>query len=156
MSSAPVQLLVYAFDAGAPFEGRLVGALERIEAGGSMRVLEALFVRREQEGGELTAINVRGRGGGMTAPLLSFRLDESARRRATEKALRADGGTLRELGDSLEPGAAVAAVLVEHVWAGALADAVEASHGHELVSQTVAASALSELDLAATARGEAG
>jgi hypothetical protein len=156
MSSGPVQLLVYAFEPGAPFEGRLVGALERIEAGGALRVLEAMFVRRDSEGGELTAIDVRGRGGGMTAPLLSFRLDPSARRRATEKALLADEGTLRELGDSLEPGAAIAAVLVEHTWAGALDDAVAASHGHELVSQTVAASALSELDLAATARGETG
>jgi hypothetical protein len=155
-ASGPVQLLVYAFEPGAPYEGRLVGALERLEAGGSMRVLEALFVRREPDGGELTAIDVRGRGGGMTAPLLSFRLDPAARRRASEKALLADGGTLRELGDSLEPGAAIAAVLVEHCWAGALADAVDASHGHELVSQMVTASTLSELDLAATARGKAG
>lgn len=153
MSSGPVQLLVYAFEPGAPFEGRLVGALERLEAGGALRVLEALYVRREPSG-ELTAIDVRGRGGGLTAPLLSFRLDPSERRRATEKALAAEGATLREIGDSLEPGAAMAAVLVEHSWAGSLANAVAASRGREVVSQTVEASALSELDLLATTRGE--
>jgi hypothetical protein len=157
MSGGPVQMLVYAFEPGASFEGRLVGALERLEAGGALRVLEALFVRRDAEGGELTAIDIRGRGGGMTAPLLSFRLDASARRRATEKALRADaGGTLRELGASLEPGAAIAAVLVEHTWARAVDDAVAASHGHELVSEMVEASTLAELDLLATTRGEEG
>jgi hypothetical protein len=155
MSSGPVQLLVYGFDPGAPFEGRLVGALERMEAGGALRVLEALFVRREGEGDELTAIDVRGRGD-MIGPLLSFRLDPSAQRRSTQKALIADAGMLRELGGALEPGAAIAAVLVEHTWAGAVADAVAASNGRELVSKTVAASALSELDLAATTRGEEG
>jgi hypothetical protein len=153
--SAPVQMLVYAFEPGAAFEGRLVGALERLEAGGALRVLEALFVRREAEGGGLTAIDIRGRGGGMTAPLLSFRLDPGSRKRATEKALRADtGGTLRELGESLEPGAAIAAVLVEHTWARALGDAVTASHGRELVSEMVEASAFAELDLLASTREE--
>src|SRR4051812_30216328 len=33
------QLLVYRFGPDAEFEGRLVGALERIESGGAMRVL---------------------------------------------------------------------------------------------------------------------
>jgi hypothetical protein len=157
VSGGPVQLLVYAFEPGAPFEGRLVGALERLEAGGALRVLEALFVRRDAEGGELTAIDIRGRGGGMTAPLLSFRLDAAARKRATEKALRADAeGTLRELGESLAPGAAIAAVLIEHTWARAMGDAVAASHGHELMSEMVEASAFAELDLLAATRREEG
>ena len=41
------QLLVYTFGPGAGFEGQLVGALERIESGGAIRVLDALFVTRE-------------------------------------------------------------------------------------------------------------
>ena len=155
MSGAQVQMLVYAFDPGAPFEGRLVGALERLEAGGALRVLEALFVRRDPDDGELTAIDIRGRGGGMTGPLLSFRLDAGARKRATEKAMRAGSGdTLRELGESLEPGAAIAAVLIEHTWARALEDAVAASHGHQLVSEWVEATAFTELDLLAGTRDE--
>ena len=33
-------------------------------------------MRRDRDGGELTAFDLRGRaGGGLTAPLLSFRLD---------------------------------------------------------------------------------
>lgn len=152
MSDAPVQLLVYAFEPGAAFEGRLVGALERLEAGGALRVLEALFVHREPESGELTAIDIRGRGGGMTAPLLSFRLDPSARKRATQKALAGSGGTLRELGEGLAPGAAIAAVLVEHTWARAVDDAVAASHGRRLVSDWVDAAAFDDLDLLAATR----
>src|SRR5215218_7684373 len=101
----PVQLLVYAFGSDASFEGRLVGAIERIEAGGALRVLEALYVRRDRDGGELTAFDLRGRGGGVK------------------------GETLRELGDGLEPGTALAALLVEHSWARALDDAVERTGG---------------------------
>src|SRR4051812_3148799 len=113
MSPPPsIQLLVYAFGPGAAFEGRLVGALERIEAGGALRVLEALFLRREAGGAELTATGVGGRaGGGLPAPLLSSRLAPAARRGATERALAGgvgvEPGTLRELADGLEPGSAV-------------------------------------------------
>jgi hypothetical protein len=146
----PVQLLVFAFGSDASFEGRLVGALERIEVGGALKVLEALYVRRDRAG-ELTAIDLRGRGGGggMTAPLLSFRLDDRARRRETERALAGDaavdGDTLRELGDGLEPGTALTALLVEHTWARALDDAVERTGGSTVAGGFVEATELAEL-----------
>src|SRR5829696_1233732 len=117
----PAQLLLYRFGANAGFEGRLVGALERIESGGTLRVLDALFVRLDPETEELTAIDVHGRGrGGFVEPLLNFRLDPDTRRRTTEQALASDAGaTLSELAATLEPGTAIAAVVVEHSWAHA-------------------------------------
>ena len=36
--ATPAQLLVYGFAPGAEFEGQLVGAIERIEHGGTLRV----------------------------------------------------------------------------------------------------------------------
>jgi hypothetical protein len=72
MTSA-TQLLLYGFEPGAAFQGRLVGAIERIEIGETLRVLDVLFVMRD-----------------------------------------ADTGGLRPLGDTLEPGGAMAALLVEH------------------------------------------
>ena len=47
-----VQLLVYGFGPGADFEGRLLGALERIESGRTVRILDALFVANDAETGE--------------------------------------------------------------------------------------------------------
>ena len=82
---------------------------------------------RDADTAELVAIARRGRGeGSLVAPLLGFRVDPGERRRASEKALRAGAhsGALRQPGEALEPGAAVAAVLVEHVWVRALDDAV--------------------------------
>lgn len=146
----PVQLLVYGFGPDADFEGQLVGALERIESGGALRILDALFVGRDGETGELVAIDMRaGRVGGSVASLLGFRLDPVERRRATERTLagksNVPGDTLRELGEELEPGAAVAAVLVEHVWAKALEEAVSRIGGTPLASEFVDATGLAEL-----------
>jgi hypothetical protein len=99
------QLLAFAFSPGAAFEGQLVGALERLESGGALRVLDVLFVAADEATGELVAINLQGGTGGLTAKLLDFRLDPAARRRTAERALEDDpsGGTaqlLRDLGKS--------------------------------------------------------
>jgi hypothetical protein len=154
------QILVFGFGPDTNFEGRLVGALERIETGGALRILDALFVHRDAETGELVAIDVRGDGaGGIVAPLLGFRLDPGERRRATKRAL-SSGATgvsaeaLRDLGQALEPGAALAAVLVEHVWARALEDAVSRTGGTPLAIEFVDASGLADLtsELLAAAR----
>ena len=144
MSRPAVQLLVYRFDRDAPFEGHLTGALERIENGGTLRVLEALFVKVDAETGELAAVDLRGRGiGGFISPLLRFRLEPAAQRRATEKALASEAGqTVQELAHSLEPGAAIAALLVEHVWAGVVEDAVARTGGSEVANDFVDATAL--------------
>ena len=156
--STPAHLLIYGFDPGAEFEGRMVGAIERIESGGTLKVLDVLFVMRDPDTAELVAIEQRGRGqGSLVAPLLGFRLDPGDRRRVTEKALRADAGTgaLRRLGEALEPGAAVAAVLVEQVWVRTMNDAVAQSGGKPLASHLVDAAGLHELTadlIAATER----
>jgi hypothetical protein len=153
------QLLVYGFGPGADFEGRLVGALERIESGGALRILEALFVASDPETGELVAVDLQGDSGGIVAPLLGFRLEPAKRRRATERALSSDRGvpgeTLRELEEALEPGTAMVAVLVEHKWARALEEAVSRTGGTPLANAFVETTELAELTpdlLAAAAR----
>ena len=154
-----VQLLAYRFEPGAAFEGQLLGALERIESGGSLRIREVLFVGRDPETGELLAIAARGRQqGSLVAPLLGFRLDPSERARATQKALRAydrgpEPNPLRQLGETLAPGGAVAALLVEHLWAHAIDDAVSRTGGAALISAFVAGTELAEFssELAAAA-----
>ena len=160
--SPQAQLLVYGFGSDASFEGRLVGILERVESGGALRILEALFVGREAGTGELVAVDLRGsRAGGIVAPLLDFRLDPAKRRRSTEKALSDTGGLsadkLRELGAVLDPGEALVAVLVEHAWARSLEDAVSRTGGTPLASEFVDAGSLAKLGpnlLAAVARGD--
>ena len=132
MSVPPVQLLLYAFSADGRYEGRLAGALERMESGGALRILEALFVRHDPETGELTAVDLHSRGAGTWSCRWSAsgstQPSAAARPSAHSKDERL-GETLRQLGAELAPGAAIAAVLVEHTWARALEDAVSQSGG---------------------------
>src|SRR4051794_19244053 len=153
MAAPPlVQLLLYGFGPDADFEGRLVGALERLESGGALKILDALFIHHVADSGELEIVNLKGDGAGsIAAPLLEFRLDAEARRRATRKALAGRPGgippeVLKSVGETLEPGAALAAVLVDHAWRRALEDAVERSAGTHLVSEFVEATKLAELE----------
>ena len=145
------QLLSYGFSADATFEGQLVGALERLESGGALRILDALFIRNDPETGELVAVNLRSDGAGsIAAPLLMFRLDAAERRRITEKTLsdRSRGipaETIRALAAALGPGAALAAVLVDHPWLRALEEAASRGGGTLLASEFVHAEGLSEL-----------
>jgi len=133
------QLLAFEFSAGAAFEGQLLGALERLESGGALRVRDALFVAAQAATGELVATNLQGNTGALTAKLLDFRLDAAARRRPAEGSLEG------ELGKSLEPGSALAVLLVEHVWARGMEDAVARVGGRTLASEFVDAAKLSEL-----------
>jgi hypothetical protein len=158
-ASQHVQLLVYRFSADASFEGRLVGALERLESGGTLRIVEALFIANDAETGELAAVDLRSRGAGsLVGPLIGFRLDPHERRKTTDKALATGGDALRALGEALAPGTAIAALLVEHKWAQTLEDAVAHSGGTRLSSGFVDAAALSELtpELAAAATATGG
>jgi hypothetical protein len=144
------QLLAFGFSPGAAFEGQLVGALERLESGGALRILDVVFVAADDATGELFAIDLHGGTGGLIAKLLDFRLDPAARRRESERSLSEDASEgmaplLRELGKSLEPGAALAVLLVEHVWTGALEDAVSRVGGRVLASEFVSAARLSDL-----------
>ena len=156
-----LQLLALRFDPGAEFEGQLVGALERLESGGTLRIRDVLFVGRDGETGELLAVAAHGRGqGSLVRTLLGFRLDPSERSRTTERALGAydregELHPLRQLAETLEPGGAFAAVLVEHVWARALDDAVARTGGTPLLNAWVAdveLAALSPELVAAAAR----
>ncbi len=142
------QLLVFGFDANAAFEGQLVGALERMESGGALRILDVLFVAADEATGELIAIDLQGGTGGLTAKLLDFRLDPAGQRRKGTSELA------RDLGAALQPGTALAAVLVEHIWSRVLDDAVSRVGGRSLASDFVDASTLSELgaDLLRAAR----
>ena len=138
------QLLGFRFPPGSGFEGQLVGALERIESGGTLRLRGALFVAREPDSGDLVAVTMSSQGqAGMITKLLSFRLDPGARHRVTEEALKGPLGAIVErLAPTVEPGGAVAAVLVEHAWSTVLGDAIERIGGHEVLDTFIEAEEL--------------
>jgi hypothetical protein len=155
MSTPRRQLLAFTFPPGYRLEGQLVGALERIETGGSMRILDAVFVGREDESGDLIAVAMTSdSAAGMVERLLSFRLDPHARGDTTAQALAGPSGPLvRSLESTLEPGEAVAAVLVEHAWEQMLGDAIDRVGGAPLHNKLVEDERISEEHLAGAEPG---
>jgi Family of unknown function (DUF6325) len=105
----PVSFVAAGFGPEAAFEGRIVAELERFEQTGMLRVLDVLFVRRLPGSGELeTRPGIPGR------PTLVSQTD------------------VDEVAGALEPGQAAGLLLLEHVWARELEDAVTATGGEIL------------------------
>ena len=139
------QLLIFRFGPDATFEGGLLGAVERIESGMSLRLLDILLLRREPEAGELEAMSTRGGGAsGVASAVLDFRLDATARR-ATSVQTLAEHPELVDLGARLGPGDALVALLVEHRWAQALSEAVGRMGGEASHAEFVAEASLRQL-----------
>ncbi len=82
----------------------------------------------------------------MVGRLIGFRLDPGARKSATSRALGGPAAELvQTLAARLEPGAAIAAILVEHAWEGVLSDAIGRLGGTEVAAEFVEAGGLTEL-----------
>jgi hypothetical protein len=140
------QILVLRLGADAVLEGGLLGAIERIETNESLRVLDALFVRRAPDTGELEALVATGNASGaMTVAALEFRLDPASRRATSARALEAMPH-LAALAQALEPAEALAAVLIQHRWLAGLGSHLERSGVSSVSARFVDASTLSELE----------
>ena len=127
---APLQMIALTFRLDVDAESRLLAEVDRIEGRGVLRVLDMVFLAKGQDG-TVEGLEV-GDGedfGSLLAGISPFGTGNGSR-------LTADGGvagsgvaTVQALADSLEPGTAVALLLVEHVWAAPLVDAVSAAGG---------------------------
>jgi hypothetical protein len=155
------EVLVFRFDAArARFEGTVIGALERAESGGAIRVLEVLVVGRDADSGKPAATRLRGATAGLIAALADFRLDRARRAEMTAPTVGDAQGdiadeTLDELARDIAPGGAIVAVLLEHVWAAGLAAAVARSGGRQVADELVPGDAPTDLTprVLALARG---
>jgi DNA-binding NarL/FixJ family response regulator len=131
---APLQMIALTFRLDADAESRLLAEVDRIEGRGLLRVLDMVFLAKGQEG-TVEGLEV-GDGedfGSLLAGISPFGAEDGGRPTAGNGAAGGPAGsgvaTVRALADSLEPGSAVALLLVEHVWAGPLVDAVSAAGG---------------------------
>ena len=145
------QLRMYRFGTWTSYGGDLVAALERLQVEGHGQLLDALYVRRDADSGALEAIDRRsGRADTSFSVMLDFRLDEKRRRSTTERTLSDPEGVppalIEAIGDTLEPGAAILAILYSGGEATALDEAAERVGGRSIVREQVEAGALADLD----------
>jgi uncharacterized membrane protein len=149
-TSGPVQLLVVAFADGT-FDGRILAELRRLREQDSVRLLDLLFVFKDEDGAvvELETSELSdaeaAEYGALVRSLFGFTGDEggAAGRGGDAAATAARNGSLLDsaeawfLADVIPTGTGAAVVLLEHRWATSLRDAVEAADGHDLVDTWV-------------------
>src|ERR1700724_3016145 len=128
--TAPLQVIALSFSRDAGAEDRILAEVDRLRGRGVLRLLDMLFVAKSQDGtierltigddedfGSLLAAVVPVADGGPAVP-------------APADALAGfEPAGARALAGSLEPGTALAFLLVEHYWAAPLFDAIAETGG---------------------------
>ena len=132
--TAPLQLIALTFRLGADAESRLLAEVDRIEGRGALRVLDVLLLAKGQDGTvEGLEVGDNEDFGSLLASIAPSGSQHEGRSApgngvASEPAGSGMAG-VQALANSVEPGTAVAFLLVEHLWAGPLVDAVSAAGG---------------------------
>jgi len=127
--SGPTQLLVVGFGGSAAFEGRILEEIDRLQGRGMLRLLDALFVTKNEDG-TMTRLAIGDDDLGelivSVVPLEATGLFGLLAGNDVSGPDIADANTLAE---SLTPGDALAFLLVEHRWARPLFDAIADTGG---------------------------
>jgi uncharacterized membrane protein len=141
MALGPVELLVVKFP-GNQFRGEIAPALRELVEGGTIRVIDLLFVTKDA-GGNLRSAELTDLDAATYAvydPLV-----------ADLEGLLADDDVQR-LGAALDNNSSAAVLLFENVWATRFRDAVVAARGELVLAERIPRSVIEEV---AAARAQA-
>ena len=132
--TAPLQLIALTFRLGADAESRLLAEVDRIEGRGALRVLDVVFLAKGLDGTvEGLEVGDNEDFGSLLASIAPSGSADRGRSAAGNGAASEPAGSgvagMQALANSVDPGTAVAFLLVEHLWAGPLVDAVSAAGG---------------------------
>jgi DNA-binding CsgD family transcriptional regulator len=129
--TAPLQLIALTFRLEAGAESRLLAEVDQIKGRGVLRVLDMVMVAKGRDGMvEALAVGDGEDFGSLLAGIAPFGAENGGRLAAGGGAAGEPAGSGADaLVNSVKPGNAVAFLLVEHLWAGPLTDAVAAAGG---------------------------
>ena len=134
--TAPLQLIALSFDRDTGAEDRILAEVDRLRGRGVLRLLDLLFVARSQDGAiERLTVGDDEDFGSLLAGVVSGGPGDSAARDESDGSAPADDSAAFDpadawaLADSLEPGTALAFLLVEHHWAAPLFDVIAETGG---------------------------
>lgn len=122
----PVEVQVVSFP-GSQFNGAIAPALRKVVESGAINIID-LAVIAKGENGDVAIVELSD----VSNPALAV-LDE-----AMEGVLDLlNDEDLLAIGESLEPGSAAAAIVIEHAWARELSAAVAESAGEVVLSERI-------------------
>lgn len=129
--TAPLQVIALSFSRDDGSEDRILAEVDRLRGRGVLRLLDMLFVAKSQDGTveRLTVGDDEDFGSLLAAVVPVANGDQPAAAASAEASAAFDPADARALADSLEPGTALAFLLVEHYWAAPLFDAIAETGG---------------------------
>ena len=146
----PIQMLTLGFP-GTMFKGEILPELDRLKGEGIVRVIDMMIVRKDPHGNVMVAtssdldFNEATALGSYFGALAGFAAEGPAgveRGSIAGAAELADGHVFDEddafrVSEALNPDTTAVAVLVEHLWARDLLEAVDRAHGVELMNEWI-------------------
>ena len=128
--TAPLQVIALSFSRDAGAEDRILDEVDRLRGRGVLRLLDMLFVAKSQDGTiERLTIGDDEDFGSLLAAVVPVAGDGPAEGAAASGLAGFEPADALALADSLEPGTALAFLLVEHHWAAPLFDAIAETGG---------------------------
>jgi DNA-binding NarL/FixJ family response regulator len=128
--TAPLQVIALSFSRDAGSEERILAEVDRLRGRGVLRLLDMIFVARSQDGSiEQLTIGDDEDFGSLLAAVVPVANGGPAGPAPADGAVAFDPADAWALADSLEPGTALAFLLVEHNWAAPLFDAIAETGG---------------------------
>jgi len=127
--TAPLQVIALSFSRNAGAEDRILAEVDRLRGRGVLRLLDMLFVAKSQDGAiERLAIGDDEDFGSLLAAVVPV-ANGSPAGPVSAGGPAFDPADALALADSLQPGTALAFLLVEHHWAVPLFDAIADAGG---------------------------
>jgi DNA-binding NarL/FixJ family response regulator len=128
--SAPLQVIALSFSRDAGAEDRILAEVDRLRGRGVLRLLDMLFVAKAEDGSiERLAVGNDEDFGSLLASVIPAADGEMAVPPSAVGPAAFDPADAQALAASLEPGTALAFLLVEHHWAAPLFDAIAETGG---------------------------
>ncbi len=128
--AGPLQVIAVGFGPGADLEGRVLAEVDRLQGRGVLRLLDLLFVAKNQDGTiRQLAVGEDEDFGALLARIVPVDDAGPAGSPAGDAVPGFDPADARALAASLLPGTALAFLLVEHSWAQPLVDAIAETGG---------------------------
>jgi DNA-binding CsgD family transcriptional regulator len=122
--SSPVQLLAVGFAAGADYQSRILEEVDRLEGRGVLRLLDFLFVMKNDDGTVTRLVVGDDDFGELLASVVPLEAAGLFGMLADNGESGLDDQDPRALEESLAPGAALAFLLIEHRWARPLFETI--------------------------------
>ncbi len=132
-TTGPVQILAVGFREGARFEGRIAEQIELLEQSNTIRVLDFVFLHRDEATGALVRMDFDGQEGEGRVTLLLDGADANADDHESfdesPGAFRLTSDDIRDVAEALDPGTSAGFIIFEHVWARGLKQAIAETDG---------------------------